>query len=316
MSIVAPAPESTPVPAWHEAMLYRGDRAYVAGVGAFIDEALDRGAPVGVAVPQEKVELLRAHLDGRSGAVRFLDMRSAGANPNRILSVIQQLIDDNDGDQVAFVGEPIWAGRSPAEITEATRHEALINHAFGNDLVQVLCPYDAASLEPATIADAQRTHPRLVEDGRRVASSGFADPTVLWRALGHLPGPPATAERLPVSTSMLGRLRGQARDYAEQVGLGGIRTTDLMIVVTELATNSIRYAATAGSAALWTHGRAVLAQFSDDGVITDPLVGRLAPDVHALGGRGLWLVNQVCDLVQIYSDATGTEIRIRIGTTS
>ena len=50
----------------------------------------------------------------------------------------------------------------------------------------------------------------------------------------------------------------------------------------------------------------------DSGWITDPLAGRIrhGPDDR---GHGLWLVNQVCDLVEIRtSKAAGTVIRLHL----
>ncbi|MEU5323866.1 hypothetical protein AB0G67_45100, partial [Streptomyces sp. NPDC021056] len=43
----------------------------------------------------------------------------------------------------------------------------------------------------------------------------------------------------------------------------------------------------------------------------DPLVGRHRPNSNQVGGRGLWLTHQLCDLVEIHSaPATGTTIRL------
>jgi hypothetical protein len=45
-------------------------------------------------------------------------------------------------------------------------------------------------------------------------------------------------------------------------------------------------------------------------VITDPLVGRgLLSDVTE-HGRGIWMANQLCDLVQIRSSSFGTTVRL------
>jgi anti-sigma regulatory factor (Ser/Thr protein kinase) len=60
----------------------------------------------------------------------------------------------------------------------------------------------------------------------------------------------------------------------------------------------------------WVRPDAVLVEFSDNGTITAPLVGRLRPGVRSYGGRGIFLVNHLCDLVQIRSGATGTRVRV------
>jgi len=49
----------------------------------------------------------------------------------------------------------------------------------------------------------------------------------------------------------------------------------------------------------------------DVGRITDPLAGRVrhGPDDS---GHGLWLVNQVCDLVELRSGDAGTTVRMHM----
>ena len=46
------------------------------------------------------------------------------------------------------------------------------------------------------------------------------------------------------------------------------------------------------------------------GHLADPLTGRLTPPLDAPGGRGLYLVNQLCDLVQVRSSPQGTTVRV------
>ncbi len=50
----------------------------------------------------------------------------------------------------------------------------------------------------------------------------------------------------------------------------------------------------------------------DHGHISDPLAGRLAPPLEQHGGRGLWLVNHLGDLVQIRSSPEGTVVRVHM----
>ncbi len=46
--------------------------------------------------------------------------------------------------------------------------------------------------------------------------------------------------------------------------------------------------------------------------IADPLAGRQRPAPDAPGGHGLWLVNQICDLVELRSGPAGTSIRMHM----
>jgi anti-sigma regulatory factor (Ser/Thr protein kinase) len=64
---------------------------------------------------------------------------------------------------------------------------------------------------------------------------------------------------------------------------------------------------------VWREGKKLLIDFEDRGTIEEPLAGRLHPAADQHGGRGLWLANQLCDLVQIRSGALGTTVRVQAG---
>jgi anti-sigma regulatory factor (Ser/Thr protein kinase) len=87
---------------------------------------------------------------------------------------------------------------------------------------------------------------------------------------------------------------------------------DLVTATSELAANSVMHGGGSGTLRLWFENGALLAEVEDRGRIEEPLVGRLRPDISQEGGRGLWLANQLCDLVQIRSGAGGTTVRLHL----
>jgi len=62
----------------------------------------------------------------------------------------------------------------------------------------------------------------------------------------------------------------------------------------------------------WRSKDRFICQVADAGQINDPLIGHRAPPDELAGGYGLWLVNQVCDLVQARSGQAGTTIRLHM----
>jgi anti-sigma regulatory factor (Ser/Thr protein kinase) len=91
------------------------------------------------------------------------------------------------------------------------------------------------------------------------------------------------------------------------------RAGDLVIAVGELAANTFAHTSEPGTLTLWATDSEIICQVSDTGHITDPLAGRLKPDPAAAGGgRGLWVVQQVCDLAEIRTSAAGTAIRLHM----
>jgi anti-sigma regulatory factor (Ser/Thr protein kinase) len=87
---------------------------------------------------------------------------------------------------------------------------------------------------------------------------------------------------------------------------------DLVLAVNEVATNSVRHAGGRGIARAWESRGGVVCEVEDAGRLDVPLAGRERPTHEQVGGHGLWLVNQVCDLAQIRSLAHGTVVRLHM----
>jgi anti-sigma regulatory factor (Ser/Thr protein kinase) len=296
----------------HLALFYASRREYLTGIVQQVRASLDRAEPVFVAVPGPRAELLRDVLNGQSGHVVFADMTELGRNPARIIPKVRAFIDDHPGQRVSYVGEPIWPSRSAAELREAARHEALVNLAFSGAAATIMCPYAVAELAPAVLADARRTHPALIQRGRRQASPEYSATACLPSACElPLSSPPAGAACLSYSTD-LSLPRRLVTSQAALAGLPETVTADLVLAVGEITANTLRHTKGGGTLNVWHTADEVICQVDDNGRIADPLAGRRRLPPDAIGGHGLWVVNQVCDLVEIRSGQTGTTIRLHM----
>ena len=238
--------------------------------------------------------------------------RSWVENPARIIPAVMTYARQQTGRPVSCVGEPIWPGRTAAEMLEATRHEALINLAFRNSPVTFVCPYDSAGLPGWVMADAASTHPAVVTDGKATASASYLGPSDLPpRCNRALPRPPARAEPLGYRDD-LGPVRSFVLSRAKHAGLTPPRIPDLVLAISELAANTLRHTDGGGTVQVWRSREEVICQVADAGQITDPLIGHRTPPDERAGGYGLWLVNQVCDLVQARTGRAGTTIRLHM----
>jgi anti-sigma regulatory factor (Ser/Thr protein kinase) len=99
--------------------------------------------------------------------------------------------------------------------------------------------------------------------------------------------------------------------HARQAGLPAERTGDLVLAASEIAGNTLRHTQAGGTVHIWHTEEEILCQIQDRGWITDPLAGRIRrpPDER---GHGLWVVNQVCDLVELRTGQAGTTIRMHM----
>jgi anti-sigma regulatory factor (Ser/Thr protein kinase) len=156
---------------------------------------------------------------------------------------------------------------------------------------------------------ARRNHPHVLERGEWTRSGTYA------RAIpGPAPLPPPAVEptELRFTYGDLAGLRDFVARTAEHEGVDQERIGDLVLAVDELATNSLRYARGGGVLRTWRENGALLVEVADDGHIADPLAGRDCPGASEMSGRGLYLVNQVCDLVQLRSSPDGSVVRVHM----
>lgn len=295
----------------HAALFYRGEESFLADLVPFVLEGLTRGEAVLVAEPRPRLDLLRDALADDARAVSFLDMEEIGANPARILGLWIAALEEQTrvGRTLRGVGEPAWYGRREAELVESGLHEQLLNRAFDDGPAwRLLCPYDEERLPRAVCDTAVRTHPLLwTGAGRSINEDYRPDGDAFAAALPRPQGPVLRGTYGPCDVPATRRTVAQ---YARSCGLTGEQVEALTLAASELATNSIRHGGGAGTVAMWVEPGAAVVEFSDAGHVSDPLAGRRPPSPDPGSGRGLYLVNQLCDLVQLRSSPGGTTVRI------
>jgi anti-sigma regulatory factor (Ser/Thr protein kinase) len=210
------------------------------------------------------------------------------------------------------IGEPAWFGRSEDELVECGRHEALLNLAFSDaSAFTLLCPYDAAALPGPVLEEAFHNHPLVGDAAQMTPNDRFRSGVPTWLTT-PLPAAPSTAQVLTIHGGVVGAVRRRVAEVAAAAGLPPSRVDDLLVAVGEAASNTVRHGGGAGEIALWQDGSVFLCEVRDRGRIADPLAGRRLPPVDQIGGRGLWLMNQLCDLVQIRALPEGQAIRLHI----
>lgn len=295
----------------HEALIYEGADEYLAETVPFLRAAVEAGEPALVAVGPAQTELLENELGEDARRIRFADMQEVGRNPALIIPLWREFVDESGGRSVRGIGEPVWAARSPAALDECHRHESLLNLAFGPEPAwSLLCPYDASSLDDEVLEKVAHSHRSLRREGRREKSASF-DPDRDCFA-GELPPPAAPAEVIRFGLRDLSEVRDRVAEAAKRCGMDQLGIADLVTATSELAANSVMHGGGSGTLRLWQEGEKLLAEVEDEGRIDEPLVGRLRPGIKQEGGRGLWLANKLCDLVQIRSGAQGTTVRLHV----
>ena len=300
----------------HEAFLYADDDDFMCGTVPFLRDAVARDEPALVVLSAAKIKLIRDALDSQADPhVTYADMDEVGVNPARIIPVWQDFIDRNEqsGRPLRGIGEPIRISRRGPELVECQRHEALLNTAFAGTVFWLRCPYDVGSLPQEVVAEAHRTHPYVVRDSESRSSTSYPGADALAvPSTESLPAPPPGTTDFDFAEDTLPEVRRVVAEFADPAGLAVDRISELVVAVNEVATNSVVHGGGNGTLRLWRDGRTLLCEIRDAGSAVDPLADRRRPDCGSDGGRGLWLANQFCELVQIRATGAGNVVRMHV----
>lgn len=267
-----------------------------------------------VAVTPSRLDVLRDALDGEADQVRFFDMARLGANPARIIPAWRQFTDQHPGRPVRGIGEPIWQGRRLAELAECQMHEALLNLAVDVDTpLWLMCPYDTGTLPDDVLEEAHRSHPVVVDVETHRGSTTYG-------GIHHLGTmfkselPRAQVQVVVSHRSFDGddyaAVRADVRAHAASAGLDAEQTADLVLAVHEVAVASVRHGRGPSELRIWEEHHSLVCEVRGSGRIVDPMAGRRPPAPSDDVGRGLWMANQLCDLVQVRSRKNGSTVRI------
>jgi anti-sigma regulatory factor (Ser/Thr protein kinase) len=294
----------------HNALLYRTEDDLVQEVRQFVEAGQEKREPVLLAFAGTRLGALQATLKP-AHLTYFQDVEEVAANPARMLPALRQWMEEHPGP-VRIIGEMMWPGRDPLEATEVIRHEALVNLALADAPATALCAYDVSALPASLLEAVEENHHGLIEVGVGPrASSAHAKPLEVWENPGPELSEPEKPVELPV-TEDLSQLRVQIRESQVLDPLPRERRPDLVLAISEAAANALRYDHPPRTLRLWRNDRRVVAEVSGAGRIEDPLSGRRRPCPQASRGWGLWVINQVCDLVELRHQEGRVRLRMHM----
>jgi anti-sigma regulatory factor (Ser/Thr protein kinase) len=127
------------------------------------------------------------------------------------------------------------------------------------------------------------------------------------------PADPPTAATRPAERSYavpgdLAVIREFVRSEAEALGLPRLRADLLTVAVSELATNTLQHTTGGGRVTIWAVDGRVYCDVIDSGAPQS--FGRDMPAADQPRGRGLAIVERICDEVGVSSHADGTAVSL------
>jgi len=296
----------------HVGMFYQDQNDLAKTSQRFVQEGLEAHEPVLIAQPPAQLNRLREVLPATRD-ITYVDMTIAGRNPGRILPwVLHDFVLKYPGRRVRMIGETVWPNRSKLAYPACVQHEGLLNVALGTQDVQLLCAYDIAHLPPRAIDDSHVTHPLVQYGTGPVRANDEYTPQALAAVIDQpLEPPPARALRTTFGWTDLRRLRDQVASRATAAGLTVAQVAASKLAVTEAASNAVRHGGGRGTLRIWREAHHLVFDVHSPLPLVDPIAGRLQPRADSVSGRGLTLINHVCDLVRLHgSRRLGTSIRM------
>lgn len=123
----------------HSALFYHSQQEYLDFVVRFVLDGLATDEPVLVAVPGDKLALLRDELcrarNGLSAEVEMADITEVARNTSRFLATECSFAAEHPERRVRIASQLVWPGRTADECLACVQLEALVNGAFeGRDV--------------------------------------------------------------------------------------------------------------------------------------------------------------------------------------
>jgi anti-sigma regulatory factor (Ser/Thr protein kinase) len=299
----------------HEALFYTDASGQLETVTEFICAGLSCGNRVVVMLGEQKIAALRKRLGPAGAPVQFIVVDGEVANPSKLIPLWRSILDTlEQGQGCRGVAEPIRCGMPDDRVAEWQLHELLLNKAFEGGGFWLLCTYDRLLLDETTLDEARRSH-------RFVASS--SEPTILSeefdsdgeiafyrrRTLMQAPG---DAQRFDIDAASVSTARRALFEFAHALGMTDSAAADCALAGHEVVANSLRHGGGTAHLSIWHEHETLICEVKDAGRFGDALAGRTKPSAKARGGRGLWMANQLCDLVQVRSEKEGTVVRLHM----
>jgi anti-sigma regulatory factor (Ser/Thr protein kinase) len=296
---------------WHEAVPCSSPADLAAQLAPRVMAAVTARDPVVAVLADDARAELSAVLGGGADAVDFQDPREVHDVPGFTVAVrwartSRRIV--NPGGRALVIGQQLdeLPGCGPEHWA---RLDIGLDVAIVGLPVTVLCPFPEDSPE---LGRVHATHPVLATADGYAPSPGYRPP--LEAVVDHPPPPPPDlgppAAELAFGADELMELRHLVAAVATRHGLGSERVADLVLAVNELASNSVEHGPGSGRLRIWT-GNGVVAEVADSGRMDVPFPGLALPPPEGVRGRGLWLASELCDVLQVWSTADGTVLRVR-----
>ncbi|MCF7552498.1 ATP-binding protein [Pseudonocardia sp. WMMC193] len=297
----------------HEGVPFATPEQLAAELAEPLGAALEAGGPVVVAVEPDNRAALTAVLGTAASAVDWRELDEVHRVPPFTVATRWARLSrrtPRPEQRTTVVAQ--HSARLGLDLGHWARLDAALTVALAGLPVTMLC----ACPEDGDLDLLRATHPALRVGGASVPTDAVRDPLGVLAEFPPPPPPdlgPPVAE-LAFTQATLSAVRRLVTQVSPTAGLDPERVADLVLAVNEIATNSAEHGPGAGRLRLWGGAGRVVAEVYDVGRMDVAFPGLVAPPPSGERGRGLWLASELSDVLQVWSDAAGTTVRLVVET--
>lgn len=300
----------------HQALRFDDTEHLVGVVATVAQRALQQDSPVLAVFPDDLIDRIRQRVGDTSEAIDVLPYDSCyDVAPQTLARFVDTVLGFvADGRRPTLMGGAMLVHREPTDVLAWMHMEAVLNDALAESDAHLLCCFPSTGLDPWVATAAMSTHRSMLVDGATVASATYVEPPAFLAAHPE-PPPPALGEPDTASTFDRATLRScrlRVTEHAARAGVLPTRVEELVMAVNEAMTNTVEHGPGTGTLRMWADRHGVTCEVHDTGQLAEPYLGLLPPTPSSPRGRGLWLIRQLPDRTQLWSDDAGTTIRMTV----
>lgn len=304
----------------HRAARYACEDELLSITVPLVEDCVNRGEPVAILVGPDTEHRLRNELRSTAGLIHFPTpdawLRGSGqAVVTRRARELRELIQWAGSATVIAEYDPM---REQADGALWTETDAAMNIAMGALPATMVCLYPA-TLRSAGLDSAVRwNHQQLLDpDGQVRENPDYRIPAQVL-TVNPVPAPPAlgspTAE-LSFTPWQLVNVRSMVDEATARAGLASDRAEDFVLAVNEVASNAVEHGNGIALLQLWAQSDRLTCDVHSRGALAEPFPGLRPPHSGSPRGRGIWIARQLCDLLHVWSDGSGTHVRLQAAQT-
>lgn len=303
----------------HTGLAYANADEFLAAAVPYVREGLHQRGTVTAVLSGQKAGLLRAALGEQAQNVQFSPEGRYGEHQARAFSGFVQewyAARERGVPALRILTEPGVEHLDDALLGRWVYTENATNDVLPDSALSLMCAYDAASSMSREHVEVSHRH---MADGATIApSTNFIAPGDFSRSAHALAwkAPAAGARAAEFDSRTLEGLRRFIQTTARRFQLGATRASDLTIAAAEAAANAIEHgSASRGIAGLWHDDAEVVCEIRNPGTgIAAGNHGFVPPHRTAERGRGVWMMRQLCDWVDLRAHERETVVRLHMRT--